>query len=138
METRDATKVLDAPEVVKNFYFNPLDWGKNNLLGVALKDSAYILTEGKEIEELDRYSSIPITCIKFNGGGDLCMLGESTGRVEVFDTEKSKRVRKVNIHYDRIGVVQNSHINEAFLSGSKDKTIKLNDLRIKKSDVMTF
>lgn len=47
MNHREAVKILDAPEVVKNFYFNPLDWAPNNRIGIALTDSAYILCEGK-------------------------------------------------------------------------------------------
>lgn len=47
MNHREAIKILDAPEVVKNFYFNPLDWAPNNRIGIALTDSAYILCEGK-------------------------------------------------------------------------------------------
>lgn len=42
------------------------------------------------------------------------------------------------MHYDRVGVIQPSDIPEAFISGSKDKLIKLNDLRIKKTDVATL
>lgn len=48
------------------------------------------------------------------------------------------RIRQINIHYDRIGTIQDSDFPEAFLSGSKDKLIKLNDLRIKKTDVATL
>jgi WD40 repeat protein len=115
-----------------------LDWSKHNRIGIALSESAYLLCEGKEIVEIDRYSHIPITCIKFHHLDDLCFIGESTGRVEVYDNEKNRKVRQINIHYDRVGVIQRADLPETFLSGSKDKLIKLNDLRIKKADVVSF
>ena len=45
------------------------------------------------------------------------------------------KVRQINVHYDRVGVLQDSDSPSTFLSASKDKIIKLNDLRIKKTDV---
>ncbi len=48
------------------------------------------------------------------------------------------KLRQINVHYDRVGTIQMSDIPEAFLSGSKDKLIKLNDIRIKRADVGTL
>lgn len=48
------------------------------------------------------------------------------------------KLRQLNVHYDRVGTIQLSDLPEAFLSGSKDKQIKLNDIRIKKADVATL
>lgn len=48
------------------------------------------------------------------------------------------RIRQINVHYDRVGTIQLSNCHEAFLSGSKDKIIKLNDLRLRKADVATL
>ena len=42
------------------------------------------------------------------------------------------------MHYNRVGVLQDSDCPEAFLSGSKDNLIKLNDIRIRKTDVATL
>lgn len=42
------------------------------------------------------------------------------------------------MHYDRVGTIQMSDMPQAFLTGSKDKLIKLNDIRIKKADVATL
>ena len=35
-------KILDAPEIVDDFYLNILDWGKNNLLAIGLSSNLYI------------------------------------------------------------------------------------------------
>lgn len=49
---RKATKILDAPDVITNFYYNPLDWSPSGKVGVALTDKAYLLSEDKEAEEI--------------------------------------------------------------------------------------
>lgn len=48
------------------------------------------------------------------------------------------KIRQINVHYDRVGTIQMSDLPEAYLTGSKDKLIKLNDIRIKKADVVTL
>lgn len=35
-------KVLDAPDLVDNFYLNLIDWGSSNVLGVGLGSSVYM------------------------------------------------------------------------------------------------
>lgn len=91
---------------------------------------------------MSRYSSIPISCIRFLQRSCEClMVGEVTGRVQVLDGVKNCRVRQMNIHYDRVGIIKSmegAFNANAFLTGSKDKLIKINDLRLKKSDVQTM
>lgn len=35
-------RILDAPEILDDYYLNPLDWGANGLLAVALKNQLYL------------------------------------------------------------------------------------------------
>jgi hypothetical protein len=37
-------RVLDAPDVVDDFYLNLLDWSKSNVVGIALGDQVYLWT----------------------------------------------------------------------------------------------
>ena len=37
-----ASRVLDAPNLVDDYYLNLLSWGKNNVIAVALKNSLYL------------------------------------------------------------------------------------------------
>ena len=39
-------RILDAPELLDDYYLNLLDWGKNNVLAVALGDSIYLWAKG--------------------------------------------------------------------------------------------
>lgn len=55
--------------------------------------------------EIERCSYIPISCIKFHEENDILLLGETTGRIEVHDSEKLKRIRQIKTHYNRVGVI---------------------------------
>jgi cell division cycle protein 20 (cofactor of APC complex) len=35
-------RILDAPELLDDYYLNLLSWGKNNLLAIALKNTVYL------------------------------------------------------------------------------------------------
>ena len=35
-------RILDAPNLVDDFYLNLLDWGKENIIAVALSDELYL------------------------------------------------------------------------------------------------
>lgn len=35
-------KILDAPDILDDFYLNILEWGENNLLAVGLSDKLYL------------------------------------------------------------------------------------------------
>ena len=41
---KSAERVLDAPDVVDDFYLNNLDWSKSNVVAIALKDQVYLWT----------------------------------------------------------------------------------------------
>lgn len=38
-----AEKVLDAPNMVDDFYLNLLDWSNQNILAIALNQTAYLM-----------------------------------------------------------------------------------------------
>ena len=35
-------RILDAPDIVNDYYLNPIDWSATNLLAVALANTVYI------------------------------------------------------------------------------------------------
>ena len=36
-------KILDAPDILNDYYLNLLDWGQNGILAVSLANSVYLL-----------------------------------------------------------------------------------------------
>ena len=136
---------MDAPDVMNDFYHNPLDWSADytNKVAVALSSDCYLLGENKSIDEIMRYSSIPLSSVKFfrNSPVDFLLAGDTTGRIELHDLEKNCKIRQMNLHYSRVGVIEHfgSIFNpHTFLSGSKDKIMKLSDIRLKNPEVKTF
>ena len=41
MKEETALKILNAPGAAKNFYYNLLDWGVNNIVVIGLKEDVY-------------------------------------------------------------------------------------------------
>ena len=41
MKEETALKILNAPGASKNFYYNLLDWGVNNIVVIGLKEDVY-------------------------------------------------------------------------------------------------
>jgi len=35
-------KILDAPDIVDDYYLNLLDWGKNDILAICLSQTVYL------------------------------------------------------------------------------------------------
>lgn len=68
-----------------------------------------------------------ISALKFNE--EILSVGLSNGMVEIYDLEKSSLLRSVKNHHLRVSSLAFSQ--NIMISGSKDKSINLNDLRIK-------
>lgn len=48
-----AEKVLDAPDLIDDYYLNLLDWSANNILAISLSQTVYMLnTDSGDISQL--------------------------------------------------------------------------------------
>lgn len=133
-------RILDAPDMVDDFYLNLLDWSCANLLAVALGPSVYIWNAASgAIHEL-MHTTAPddfITSVSWikEGGGYLA-IGTNSAEVQLWDAEKAKQVRSMKGHTARVGALDwNSH---TLSSGSRDTSIFNHDVRIKDHHVSTF
>ena len=66
----------------------------------------------------------------------LMCIGHSNGAIEIFDIEKGQRVRKLLKHENRVSALM--FIDNLLISGSKDKSILVHDLRLQDHVVKTF
>lgn len=124
-------RVLDAPDLMDDYYLNLLDWNSSNILAVALNCAVYLwnATTG-EIEELmcledESY----VSSVKWVKEGSSCHLAVATSDadVQLWDTSKLQQVRSMSGHRGRIGSLSwNQHIVS---SGSRDTTIHNHDVR---------
>uniref|UniRef100_A0A7S2WBP6 CDC20/Fizzy WD40 domain-containing protein n=1 Tax=Mucochytrium quahogii TaxID=96639 RepID=A0A7S2WBP6_9STRA len=125
-------RILDAPDLLDDYYLNLVDWGSSNMLAVALGQTVYLWNaETGGIEELcqcegeDDY----ITSVKFvqEGGGYLAV-GTNFCETKLWDIETSKLLRNMDGHSARVSsLAWNQHI---LSSGSRDSTIVHHDVRV--------
>lgn len=131
-------RVLDAPELLDDFYLNLVDWGLQDVLAVGLGDSVYLwdgLTQLVErlcvLENKDK-----VTSLSWIGSGTHLAIGTLKGLVEIWDATKIKCVRTMTGHKFRVSALAwNEHI---LLSGSRDRIIYNRDVRVQNHYVNSF
>ncbi|CAN6486875.1 unnamed protein product [Victoria cruziana] len=125
-------RILDAPELVDDYYLNLLDWSSGDVLAIALGCSLYLWDAAKgtasELMSVDEENG-PITSISWAPNGEHISIGLNSSAVELWDAKASKQLRTLRCgHRSRVGsLAWNSHI---LTTGGKDGLIFNNDVRI--------
>ena len=124
-------RILDAPELMDDYYLNLLDWNADNILGVALGESVYLWNAANgAITPLMQTSGdgCHVTSIAWApAGAQMMAIGTSDHRVQLWDTEKCQLVRTMEGHAGRVGVL--SWNRNQITSGARDATILHRDAR---------
>jgi len=136
------TRILDAPDLLDDYYLNLLDWSDTNVLAVALSQTVYLWNaETGAIDELCNVESegpdAHISSVQWiqEGGGHLAV-GTSSGKSMLWDVRAQKQLRKMDGHSDRVGALSwNRHI---LSSGGRDNLIINHDVRIADHKVATL
>ena len=130
-------KILDAPNLVDDYYLNLLEWGKSDILAVALGPEIYLWDGESSKTSLlmnilndnnsDLNNNNIITSLSWMNNGICLGVGLPNGCIELWDVVKASKIREIEAHTDRISCLAwNSYI---ISSGSKDKLIKNFDVR---------
>ena len=124
-------RILDAPDLLDDYYLNLIDWNAGNILGVALGSAVYMwnATTG-DITQLMQISGDTehITSVSWSPrGGKLMAIGLSNHHVQLWDTSACKLVRDMPGHASRVGVL--AWNEDMITSGSRDSTILHRDTR---------
>ncbi|KAI0407343.1 WD40-repeat-containing domain protein [Xylaria palmicola] len=121
-------KVLDAPELADDFYLNLVDWGSANVLGVGLGSSVYMWNaQSSRVNKLCTLEDDTVTSVSWIQKGTHLAIGTGKGLVQIWDAEKTRRLRTMTGHTARVGsLAWNSHI---LTSGSRDRYILHRDVR---------
>ena len=133
------SKMLDAPDLVDDYYLNLLDWSSQNILAVALAQSVYLwnaetggISELCRVEESDNY----ITSVSWTQDGAYLGVGTNSAEVRLYDIVASRQVRSMGGHQARVGALA---WNEFLLSsGSRDTQIFHHDVRVQNHHVATL
>lgn len=134
-------RILDAPDLLDDYYLNLLSWGSNNVLAVALSQSVYLWDAARgSIQELMTVDEDPndyICSVSWiQQGGTHVAVGTASNAVQLWDVEAGKQVRSMDGHSARVGALSwNGHI---LTSGSSDSTIINHDVRIQDHAVATM
>lgn len=132
-------RILDAPDIVDDYYLNLIDWSSTNQLAVCLGGSVYLwnattgdINQLMQIETPDEY----IGSVSWIKEGNYLALGTSSGEVQLWDVAACKRLRNMTGHAARVGSLSwNSYI---LSSGSRSGSIHHHDVRVAQHHVGTL
>jgi len=126
-------RILDAPDMLDDYYLNLLSWSSNNVLAVALSQCVYLWDAAsgsiKELMSVDENPDDYIGSVSWiQQGGTHLAIGTATNSVQLWDVQAGRQVRSLSGHSSRVGALAwNQHI---LTSGSRDNTIINHDVRV--------
>jgi len=133
-------KILNAPNLMDDFYLNLVDWSSKNDIAVGLGNSVHLYTTNQTQENIlftyNNNSSVNgsnnnidkyVSSLIISQDGELLAVGNSEGFIEIYDINTQKIVTSFGGHDSRIGVV--AWNNNIISSGSKDCSILNRDYR---------
>ena len=132
-------KVLDAPNMVDDFYLNLLDWSNHNVLSIALSQVAYLLDYSNngiyQIHPRSKHCLITSLSWMPNDPNFLAV-GLEDGNVEVWDAKCMKYIRTLEGHSQRVSSL--SWNGNIISSGGLDSSILNHDIRDRSQIVSRF
>lgn len=126
-------RVLDAPDMLDDYYLNLLSWGGNNMLAVALAQTVYLWNAAtgdiQELMNVESNANDYISSVSWiQQGGSHLAIGTNDNVVQLWDAQAGRQVRTLRGHTGRVGALAwNQHM---LSSGSKDTTVLNHDVRI--------
>ncbi|XP_050400761.1 cell division cycle protein 20 homolog [Patella vulgata] len=132
-------RILDAPDIMDDYYLNLLDWSVTNNLAVCLGGAVYLwngttgtITQLMGMDNDDEY----IGAVSWVKEGNYLAVGTSTGEVQLWDVVEQKRLRNMAGHSARVSSLSwNSFI---LSSGSRSGNIHHHDVRVPQHHVATL
>lgn len=124
-------RILDAPELMDDYYLNLLDWGSSNTVAVALNQSVYLWSASSgACEELLRCGEGDyVSSVAWAADGRHVAVGLSSSAVQVWDAERRRPLRALAGHSARVGALAwNGH---TLSTGSRDASIACHDVRVR-------
>ena len=135
------SRILDAPDLLDDYYLNLVSWSDTNWLAIALGQTVFLWNaDSGEIEELCTFDEGPNAHIAsvawVQEGGTHLAVGTSDGHTQLWDVAQGKKLRSMDGHSDRVGALAwNRHV---LTSGSRDTNIVHHDVRIPQHNVATL
>jgi len=131
-------RILDAPGIKDDFYLNCLSWSVQDMLAIGLGSCVYLWNaRSGQVDELfnlnedgDEAASEYISSLSWIHDGSHLAVGSSDSSVQIWDVNKSKKLRMFAGHSGRVSALAwNKHI---LSSGAHDGQIHTSDVRVSK------
>jgi len=146
------TRILDAPDIIDDYYLNLISWSSNNLLAVALGPSVYTWNADTNSVQLlctldhdDVVTSVSWTSRgsdggrNSGGGGEYLAVGCNSSVVQIWDAQVSRLVRTLAGHGGRVASLSWNPTNRSTLSsGGRDALILNHDVRTSRHAVASL
>ena len=89
------TRILDAPNIKNDYYLNVMDWGKNNILAIALGSELYLWnSENGGVQKLLQVGANDYpTSLAWSGDAKTMAVGYLNSGLQIWDAETSKLVK---------------------------------------------
>ncbi len=123
-------RVLDAPNLVDDYYLNLLDWSCGNQIAIGLERQVYIWSaETGTVNPLFEASADTyVSSVKWSTDGAYVGVGLGTGEVQIWDVEEQTKIRSMIGHETRVGVMGwNKHL---LSTGARSGLVFNHDVRI--------
>ncbi|CAM9656511.1 unnamed protein product, partial [Ectocarpus fasciculatus] len=132
-------RILDAPDLLDDYYLNLLSWGSNDVLAVALGQCVYLWNaKSGDINELCSLEGEQdyVSSVSWTASGTHLAVGTAGGETQFWDSSTLTMLRSMNGHSARVGALAwNEHV---LTSGSRDTTAVHHDLRTQRHAVGTL
>ena len=134
-------RILDAPDMLDDYYLNLLSWSAENTLAVALSQCIYLWDASsgsiKELMNVDDTPNDYISSVSWiQSGGSHLAVGTASNTVQLWDVQAGRQVRSMGGHAGRVGAL--AWNGPVLTSGSKDTTIINHDVRVQNHIVNTY
>jgi cell division cycle protein 20 (cofactor of APC complex) len=134
-------RILDAPDLLDDYYLNLMAWSSQNILAVALGPAVYLwnATDGSidmlcDLAEADEEDYV--CSVDWTADGKYLSVGTASSVVQIWDIEHKKQLRSMASHSARVSALAwNGHM---LASGSRDSAIHNHDVRIQNHKIATM
>lgn len=125
---RVPTRIMDAPEMADDFYFNLLDWSVADDLAVGLGTSVYTWNNGSNrVTRVCALDCASVTSVNWAHSGKHLAVGTSSGDVQIWDSAKSRKLRTMTGHKGNVcSIVWNGFV---LSTGGQDGCLIHRDVR---------
>uniref|UniRef100_A0A914WJ39 WD repeat-containing protein 55 homolog n=1 Tax=Plectus sambesii TaxID=2011161 RepID=A0A914WJ39_9BILA len=133
-------RILDAPEILDDYYLNLLDWSSQNFVAVALLGSVYLWNAAagtiQLLVELENTTDF-VSSVSWAQDGNYLAVGFSTGATGLYDPSRENTLlRMMDGHTTRVGsLAWNSHL---LTSGCRSGEIVHHDVRMPNHVIATL